>query len=132
MDANGDGTSLLHSVLACDLGLAIRSHPRAGSVLADLSQAGAQRGGELMGEGHERLGLVGGVTEHDALVAGSDVLELLCVDGLGDVGTLLLDGHNHVASAVIKTCSCKFEGSGYCFHESAHLAGVAFIGTKNR
>ena len=51
--ADGDGLAVLHSVLACDLGLAIRADPRADSVLADLCEAGAKRCCKLMGERHE-------------------------------------------------------------------------------
>ena len=56
-----------------------------------------------MGQRHKGLGLVSGVSEHDALVTSPDVLELLGVNGLGDIGTLFLDGHNHIACAVVKT-----------------------------
>ena len=56
-----------------------------------------------MGQGHEGLRLIGGISEHDSLVTGTDVLQLGGIDRLGDIGGLLLDGHNHVAGAVVQT-----------------------------
>ena len=103
VNADGDGAATLHSVLAGHLGLAVGSHPRAGAVLADLSQAGTQRGGKLVGQGHEGLGLIGGIAEHNTLVTGTKILDLVGIDGLGDIGGLLLDGHDHVAGSVVKT-----------------------------
>lgn len=101
--AHGDGAATLHAVLAGHLGLAVRAHPRADAVLADLSQAGAEGGGKVVGQGHEGLGLIGGIAEHDTLVTGTDVLELGGIDGLGDIRGLLLDSNNDVAGAVVKT-----------------------------
>jgi hypothetical protein len=103
VDADGDGAAVVHSVLAGHLGLAVGSHPRAGAVLADLGQAGTQGGGQLVGQGHEGLGLIGGIAEHDTLVTGTNVLDLGGIDGLGDIGGLLLDGNNDVAGSVVKT-----------------------------
>ena len=65
-----------------------------------------------MSQGHKGGGLVGGVTEHDALVTGSGVLDLGGVDGLSDVGGLLLDGNDHVTGLVVKAlgdvvCYCS-------------------------
>ena len=52
----------------------------------------------------EQLGrLVCGVAEHYALVAGTELLELLfVVEALGDVGGLLLDSDEDVAGLVIE------------------------------
>ena len=61
---------------------------------------GGDGGGESSVEG-QHAGVIGpGLLAH--LVAGADVLELLRVDGLRDVRGLLLDGHNHVARAVVQ------------------------------
>ena len=51
-----------------------------------------------MGEGHGGVGLVGGVAEHDALVAGADIeLVLANVDAAGNVGGLLVDADEDLA-----------------------------------
>ena len=100
--ADGDGLAVLHAVLASHLGLAVGAHPGAGAVLADLGEPGTERGGQVVRKGHHRGGLVGGVAEHDALIAGTDVLELVGINGLGNIGGLLLNGHNNVARAVVE------------------------------
>ena len=59
--------------------------------------------GELGGQGEEFWGLVGGVSEHDTLVAGAKLLEsLVIVQPLGNIGGLLLDGDEDVAGLVVK------------------------------
>mmetsp|Transcript_105698 Transcript_105698/g.227848 ORF Transcript_105698/g.227848 Transcript_105698/m.227848 type:complete len:405 (-) Transcript_105698:20-1234(-) len=101
--ALGNRATVHHLVLAGDLGLSVGAHPRAGAVLADLGQLGAERGGQLVGEGHESLCFVGGISEHDSLITSTNVLELHVVDRLSDIGGLLLDGDDNVAGSVIHT-----------------------------
>ncbi|KAL7119892.1 hypothetical protein ACP275_02G089700 [Erythranthe tilingii] len=94
VDPDGDHSTVLVEVLDGDLGLAVGPQPGAGAVFTHLGELGPQLGGEDVAEGHELGGLVGGVPEHVALVAGTDVLGALgevAVDALGDVGGLLLD-----------------------------------------
>ena len=67
-----------------------------------LCELGAQGGSQVVREGHEGLGLVRGIAEHDALVAGSDVLQLGGINRLGNIGGLLLNRHDHVARAVVQ------------------------------
>ena len=74
MDALGDGEAVLKLVLAGDLGLSVGANPRADAVLADLGKLGSKGGGKHVGEGHELLSLVGGVSKHDSLISGSDIL----------------------------------------------------------
>lgn len=50
-----------------DLGLSIGPQPWDQAVLANLSQAETKLGCQHVGEGHELLSLVSGVTEHVAL-----------------------------------------------------------------
>ena len=97
----GDHAAILILVLAGDLGLAVGAHPGDQASLADLSQTGTKRGGEVVGQGHESLGLISGVTKHDTLITGSNVFELDIVNGLSDIRGLLLNGHNDVASSVV-------------------------------
>jgi len=53
--------------------------------------------------GHQLGRLVAGVAEHQALVAGADVQVVVAgaVHALGDVGTLLVVGHQHRAALVV-------------------------------
>ena len=54
------------------LGLAVRAQIRKRSVVANCRQALCQAARQIVRHGHEGRGLVGGVPEHHALVAGSD------------------------------------------------------------
>ena len=103
MDTDGNGSAVVHAILAGNLGLTIGSDPIQNVGLADLSQAGAQRGGQVVGKGHHRLSLVGGITEHDTLVTGTGVLNLSGIDRLSNIGRLLFDGNNDVHGSVVKT-----------------------------
>ena len=62
---------------------------------------------------HEVFGLVAGVPEHHALVAGALAVEVVLarlagadlfalVDALGDVGRLLVDRHDHTAGVAVE------------------------------
>mmetsp|Transcript_17676 Transcript_17676/g.38620 ORF Transcript_17676/g.38620 Transcript_17676/m.38620 type:complete len:388 (-) Transcript_17676:221-1384(-) len=90
-------------VLASDLCLGVWSDPVAGSVLADLRDLGSQLCGQHVREGHEGFRLVRGVTKHDSLVSGTEVLQFLGINGLGNIGGLLLDGHDDVAGLVVES-----------------------------
>jgi hypothetical protein len=68
------------------LALRIRTQPRQLAGLAHLGLALHQTVSERDGCGHQHVGLVGGVTEHEALVAGALLALVLAVDALGDVG----------------------------------------------
>ena len=100
--ALGHWDSINEVVLAGDLGLSIRSHPVTGSVLSDLGELGSQLRGEDVRKRHELRGLVSGVSEHDSLISSANILGLLGVDGLRNVGRLLLNGNDDVASLVVK------------------------------
>ena len=56
----------------------------------------------MNGEGHELVGLAGGVAEHQALVAGAGFVLVIrgVVDALGDVGGLGMDGGEDAAVEV--------------------------------
>lgn len=57
-----------------------------------------------MGQGHQLLRLVAGVSEHDTLISRTNFLDLLVdVDSLSDIRALVLDCDNDVALAVVKT-----------------------------
>mmetsp|Transcript_16354 Transcript_16354/g.30347 ORF Transcript_16354/g.30347 Transcript_16354/m.30347 type:complete len:266 (+) Transcript_16354:642-1439(+) len=103
VDTNRHGDAVLQLVLAGDLSLGIGADPVASSVLANLGDLGSKLGGQHVCQGHQGLGFVRGVTKHDTLITGTKVFHLLCVNGLGNIGRLLLNGNNNVAGLVVET-----------------------------
>ncbi len=103
VDTDWDWATVLKSVLAGDLGLAVRSNPWAGTVLADLGQSGTDGCGKLVSKRHHTLGLISGITKHDTLVTSTNIFQLLGIDGLGDIRGLLLDSDDDVAGSVVQT-----------------------------
>jgi len=90
----GHGAISLLLVLGGDLDLAIGADPLESAVLANVGEALAQAGGQLVGEGHHGLGLVSGVAKHVTLVTGTEFLDPGCshaVDALADVRALFLE-----------------------------------------
>ena len=91
-------------VLDGDLGLSIGSQPPEASVLADIRQFLSELGGHHVGEGHELLGFVTGVTKHDTLITGTDIeVGLSNVDTSGDIGRLLVDADQNLAGVARET-----------------------------
>ena len=91
-----DGDRAAVDVADGDLRLAVGTQPLGtlGTGLTKAGQLAVKAVGEHDRSGHELRGLGGGVTEHDALVAGAHLgvllaLGLTLVDALGDVGRLL-------------------------------------------
>jgi hypothetical protein len=59
--------------------------------------------GELEGQWEELWGLIGGITEHDTLVTGTELLKGgIVVETLSDIWRLLLDGDEDVAGLVVE------------------------------
>ena len=75
-------------VLDSDLALAVRTQIVQLAALADFGQLLGQLVGQADGHGHQLGGLVAGITEHHALVAGTADL---IVGAEGDVGALAVD-----------------------------------------
>mmetsp|Transcript_29707 Transcript_29707/g.66638 ORF Transcript_29707/g.66638 Transcript_29707/m.66638 type:complete len:234 (-) Transcript_29707:88-789(-) len=92
----------LHLVLHRHLRLAVGTYPVQNLRLANLCESQADARGKVLGEGHQSLRLVRRVAEHDPLVPGARVLDLRRVDGLRDVGALLLDGHDDIHRLVVE------------------------------
>ena len=100
----GDGSVGVLLVLDGDLGLAIGAEPPEGAILTDVGELLAELGGKEVGEGHGRIGLVGGVAEHDALITGTDIeVGLANVDAAGNVGGLLVDANKDLAGVAGET-----------------------------
>lgn len=102
VDTEGDGGTVLLLVLDGNLSLGVRSEPAEGSVTAGSSHGSVELVGEHDRQRHVLLGLVGGISEHDTLVTSTVVLEVTVVETLGDIGGLLLDGDEDVASLVVE------------------------------
>ena len=84
-------------VLDGDLGLAVGTEVGELAVLANLGELVGELVGERDGGGHQLGGLVGGVAEHHALVAGASG-----VDALRDVGGLAVDGGDDAAGVAVE------------------------------
>ena len=98
-----------------DLGLAVGPQVGHLSALADLGQPLGEAVGQPDGKGHQLRGLVAGVAEHQALVAGALQVERVLlgggsldarlvrgVDTLGDVGRLLADRDRDAAGRAVE------------------------------
>ena len=104
VDAERDDRAVVVCVLNGDLGLGVGPEPGDGAVVAGVGHGLVKLVGELDGEGKVLGGLVGGITEHDTLVTGTELLEsVLVVEALSDVGRLLLDSDENVAGLVVET-----------------------------
>ena len=103
VDAERDDRAVVVCVLNGDLGLGVGPEPGDGTVVAGVGHGLVKLVGELDGEGEVLGGLVGGITEHDTLVTGTKLLEsLLVVETLSNIGALLLNGNEDVASLVVE------------------------------
>lgn len=97
-----DGTVVV-LVLDGDLGLGVGSEPWESAVLASSLHCGVQLVCKEDCQWQHLRCLVGGITEHDTLVTGTELLEdLLVVETLCDIWTLLFDSNEDVASLVVK------------------------------
>ena len=84
-------------VLDRDLALAVGAQVGQLAALAHFGQLAAELVGQRDGRGHQLGGLVGGVAEHHALVAGA-----AGVHALGNVAGLLVDGRDHGAGVGVE------------------------------
>ncbi len=90
-------------VAAGDLGFRIRTQPRQQAVLARLGLALDQAVREADRRGHQHVGLVAGIAEHQTLVTGALVFRPGAVDALGDVHRLLADDVDDAACGAVET-----------------------------
>ena len=100
-------------VLDGDLGLAVRTQVRDGAVLAHVGELLGQAVRQRDRQRHQLVGLVAGVAEHQALVAGALAVERVLdalpgarlvggVDALRDVGRLRADRHADAAGRAVE------------------------------
>ena len=107
-------------VLHGDLALAVRAQIAHLAALAHLGQTLGQLVGQADGHGHQLRGLVAGITEHHALVAGA---AHLVVGAQGDVGTLAVDVGDDGAGVGVKAELCTGVAN-ICHHLTDHLLEV--------
>ena len=99
----GLDSAVVVGILDGDLGLGVGQNPRDGAVKTGLLHGMVELVGKQDGQGQELRGLVGGITEHNTLVTGTELLKsLLVVETLSDIGGLLLNGDQDVAGLVVE------------------------------
>src|SRR5690606_7611559 len=98
-----DADHLAAVVTAGDLGLGVRAQPGQQAGLAGLGLALDQAVAEDDRRRHQHIGLVAGVAEHQALVAGALVFRLGAVDTLVDVRGLLANDVDDAAGGAVET-----------------------------
>ena len=103
VDTQGlDGTTIV-GVLNGDLSLGVGQQPGDGAILTGSLHGSVELVRVQDSEGQELRGLVSGITEHDTLITGTELLKsLLVVKTLSNVGGLLLNGNQDVASLVVE------------------------------
>lgn len=82
MHANGDDTGLTFLVLHGDLSLVVGHHPGEDLLVHAFAETSAEIVGVQVGEGHTFFGLVGGVTDHKALVTGTQIFFFVIFSGV--------------------------------------------------
>jgi hypothetical protein len=98
-----DNGPVIMLVLNGNLGLGVRSEPREAAVPSCSRHGSVKLVGQLESQWEELWGLIGSVSEHDALITSAELLEgLFVVQALGDVGGLLLNGNQDITGLVVK------------------------------
>jgi hypothetical protein len=98
-----DDCAIVVLVLDSDLGLGVGSEPWQASVSAGSRHLSVELVGQLKSQWEQFWGLIGSISEHYTLVTSTELLEgLLVVETLGDIGGLLLNGNQNVASLVVE------------------------------
>ncbi|KAH3660058.1 hypothetical protein OGAPHI_007263 [Ogataea philodendri] len=104
VDSQRHNSTAIVLVLDGDLGLSVRSEPWKSTGSSGISKSGVQFVGQQDGQWQLLIGLVGGVTEHDTLVTGTQLLQcLLVMQTLGNVWRLLLDSNKNITCFVVET-----------------------------
>ena len=114
INSEGDEFATFVFVLDDDLGLAVRAQPWESSVLSPDSHLFRELVGEVVRVWVESLGvpLVGGISEHESLIASGGLgLGLVSVDGGGDVSILSVDVHDDLAVGGVKAYSLGSEAN---------------------
>ena len=91
--------AILHRHLALGIRTQVGHHL---TFLADVGQGAHDEMGQIEGDRHQALRLVGGIAKHHALIASSLVLIFLTIHATVDVGTLLVDGSENATGVAVK------------------------------
>ena len=103
VDTERDDSTAIMGILNGDLGLGVGTEPRKGAVVTGLLHGRVELVSEQKSQGQQLGGLIGSITEHDALVTGTELLKsLIVVQTLSDIGGLLLNGDEDVAGLVVE------------------------------
>jgi hypothetical protein len=103
VDPLGDDGAIVVLVLDGNLSLGVRSQPGQGAVPAGGRERRVQLVSEKVAEGVQLGGFVSGITKHDTLVTGTELLKcLLIVQALSDIRGLLLNGDQEVEGLVVE------------------------------
>lgn len=103
IDANRHNSSTVVGVFDSDLSLGVGPQPRKRAILAGRRHGMIQLVSELDREGQKLGSLVAGITEHNTLVTGAELLQsLVVVKTLCDIGRLLLNGDQDVTSLIVE------------------------------
>ncbi len=104
VNAEWDNGTTIVLVLHGNLGLGIWSQPWDGAIAAGGGHLSVELVGELEGQWEKLWGLVGGISEHDTLITGTELLKnLVVVETLSDIWGLLLNGDEDVAGLVVES-----------------------------
>jgi len=104
VDTLGHNSTTVVLVFDSDLGLGIRSEPWERAIVSGLLHGKVEPVGELDGQWKQFRGFVGGISKHDTLITGTELLEsLLVVQTLGNIWRLLFNGNQNVAGLVVET-----------------------------
>jgi len=118
-----DGGHFAVFIAQGDLALGVRAQPRQRRVLllADLGLLLDQAVRQVDRGRHVAVGLVGGIAEHQALVASAHFFGLLAVHALGDVRRLLADQVQHATGGAVEA-----DVGAVIADVQDHLAGQRF------
>lgn len=111
LDAHQDSVDSQRSQSTVDLlifhshlRLGIRSGPREGAVESEVIQLLEELGSQNVGQRHQFFGLIGSVSHHEALVAGTDLIDrLLDVDSIADLARLRVDRDDYLAGLRVES-----------------------------
>ena len=104
VDTQRNHGAIVVLVLDGDLRLGVWAQPREDTVAAEISHTLVELVGKHDAERHELFSFVGSIAEHDTLVTRTNVFDAAAVldEALGDIGRLLLDGHEDIAGLVVE------------------------------
>lgn len=103
LDLLGDNSTTIVLILDGDLSLGVGTQPWEGPVAAGRSHGSVQAVSQEESKGEIFGSLVGGIAKHDTLVTSTKLLKgLLVVETLSNIGGLLLNCNEDVASLVVK------------------------------